>query len=158
MKKLVVLVALIVVSFESAIACSIIITPLRKEFRRANTVFTGKVTQVNAVSLTEIEKSKLVPKNWRSWDIFSKVTVEVHKRWKGSLSGTNEFLAVAFFSCGCETMPLQYDLGKEYLVFAEKANFITICDSRVTQMNNTKTELTKLDSFGFRLWARIYPF
>jgi hypothetical protein len=157
MKKFLVLLVLFIISFESLIACTVEITPLRKEFRQANSVFTGKILEVEDIDLTEMEIQKLIPREWRDLNVFSKVTVEIKDKWKGNASGTKEFWSVAFGTCSCDP-PKQFEIGKEYLIFAERSNFIAFCDSKPITINWAKSEIKQLDSFGFRLWARIYPF
>ena len=150
MKKFIVLSALIVFSFETVNACTVYVRPARKEFRRANSVFVGKILEVEDIDLTEIEKKKLIPKDWQHWKVFSKVTVEIQQKWKGNASGTKEFWSVAFGNCRCEP-PKQFEIGKEYLIFAESSKFVAFCDSKPTTYDWTKTEMKRLDSFGFRL-------
>ena len=157
MKKFLVLLVLLIVSFESLIACTVEITPLRKEFRQANSVFVGKIIEIEDVALTEIEIQKLIPKEWRDLKVFSKITVEVKDKWKGNALGTKKIWSVTFGSCRCDK-PKQFEIGKEYLIFAKRDNFIAFCDSKPTTLDWAKDEMKQLDNAGFRLWARIYPF
>lgn len=147
-------------SLQTAIACTVYIQPFRKEFRQADSVFAGRIVKVEEINLTEIEKQKLVPKDWDGWNVFSKVTVEVNQKWKGnSRKGTKEFFAVAFFDCGCPDSKIdEFVVGQEYLIASPKNTFISICDSKNTNSDRAKAEIKQLDRFGFRLWARIYPF
>ena len=138
-------------------ACTVEVLSLRKEFRKANAVFIGKIIDVNDVPISETEKQKVIPQDWRNETLFTKITVEIQQKWKGKASGTKEFWSVPVGSCRCNP-PKQYELGKEYLMFSEKKNFIAFCNSFEIKDNSTKADLKQLDSFGFRFWARIYPF
>lgn len=163
MNKLVEAVLLIVVSFESLLACSVVEIPLRKQFRNANAVFVGKVVNfVDSYKPNEIEK-RSIPSDWRDgyWkdkDIYSKVKIEITKKWKGAVEEQKEFIAIGYFICVCSQKQSSFKVGEEYLFFSESEKFVAICDSHETKFDSTKSEIKNLDSFGFRLWARIYPF
>lgn len=140
------------------IACTISEVPLRKQFRKSNAVFVGKVLKIEEYNPTKEEKRKFISENWQSWTMFSKVTFEVRDKWKGNVPKTKEFLAAAFYTCGCDQNVSEYEIGKEYLIYAPENNFVTICDSKLTLNEWVKKEMKRLDSFSFRLWARIYLF
>jgi len=145
--------------FQTVDACTIVVPPFRKEFRRAESVFTGKVINiVDAYSPSEKEAASF-PEGWESWKYFSKVTFEVKNKWKGDASGTREFIAVAFYSCGCAGQKIDsFQAGAEYLVFAREKNFVWICDSYKIEDEWAKDRIKRLGSFWFRAWARVYPF
>lgn len=142
---------------QSVNACTVEVLSLRKEFRKANAVFIGKIIDVNDVPISEAEKQKVIPQDWRNETLFSKVMVEIKQKWKGNLKKTQEFWGVVFGSCRCR-QPDNYKLGKEYLIFAQTNNFIAFCDSNEISYDSTKDDIKRLDNFGFRLWSRIYPF
>lgn len=66
-------------------ACDISALPFRKQFRNANSIFVGKVTKVIEYKPTEKELLS-VPENWQDWKVWSKVTFEVERKLKGSIS------------------------------------------------------------------------
>lgn len=142
--------------YQSANACSVIETPLRKQFRRADVVFIGKVSNIIQYKPSEKERL-LMPEEWRSWNDFSKVTFEIKKKWKGKVSKTQAFISFADV-CACSQTVSEFEKGKGYLVFSEEKSFVTICDSNESESETTKREIKRLNNFGFRLWARIYPF
>lgn len=147
----------VMIWFQTADACSISFTPLRKEFRAAKSVFLGKVVKIEDYVPSETEKAS-IPESWRDWKLFSKVKFEVKNKWKGNLSETREFIAVSYYDCGCPGDADQFKEGEEFFVFASGKHFITVCDAWRTRFENPKQLTKKLDSFGFRTWARIYPF
>lgn len=143
---------------QTSLACSIEITPLRKRFRRAESVFVGKVISIAEYNPSEKEKL-LIPEYTRDWKYFSKVTFEINEKWKGDVSKKQDFIAIAYFPCGCPGDDIdQFKEGEEFLVFTEDNNFVSICGSEETASGYTKKKIKRLDSFWFRKWARIYPF
>jgi hypothetical protein len=144
-------------SLQSANACSISSQPLRKQFREADAVFTGKVSKI--IEYTPSEKEiLLVPENWREWKVWSKVTFEVTKKYKGNISKTQEFISVAWYICGCSTTASEFKEGQDYLIFSQGKSFVGICNSEEIASDTAKKEIEQIDNFGFRLWSRIYPF
>lgn len=154
--------------FQTVSACSLYIPPLRKDFRAAKTVFLGKVLNIENDYIPTEEEKKSMPSHWKSSDgklqdpysgnLYSKVTFEIKNKWKGDLSGQQAFAALAFWGCGCPGDWDQFKVGEEYVVFASGKKFITVCNAWRTRLSNKAATIKKLDDFGFRLWARIYPF
>jgi hypothetical protein len=138
-------------------ACTIEIYSLKKRFRQANTVFIGKVTKIVDYQPSAKELS-LMPKEFRDWKGFSKVTFEVSKTWKGSASSNQEFIGVSAYICGCDIAPRVLKEGEEFLVFSPKKNFVSVCDVGETKKDYVKDEIKSLNKFSFRFWASIYPF
>ncbi len=161
---LILFVFLLTLTFQPLNACSINISPLRKEFRAANAVFVGKVLKIEDYYTPTEREKKEIPDDWTSGSmkdlkIFSKVTFAVQNKWKGNLSGKKEYVAVAYWSCGCPGVELdRFNVDVEYLIFASRKNFITVCDSFREKIEDKAKLIKKLDSFWFRTWARIYPF
>lgn len=138
--------------------CSLNISPLRKDFRAAKSVFLGKVTSISDYSLSENDKS-FIPESWQNHKYFSKVRFEIKNKWKGDVSQNQEFIAVAYWWCGCPGgKPDEFKVGEEFIVFATGKKFITVCDTFRDKLDGKPALIKKLDSFGFRAWARIYPF
>jgi hypothetical protein len=154
----VIIVLTLAVCFQSVNACTIEITPLRKEFKQAKSVFVGKVISVVEHSPSEKE-THLVPKYLRNWKHFSKVTFEIMEKWKGNVSGRKEYLAVAYFMCGCPGPKLdEFKEGQKYLVFAETKNFVHICSAGNLSEDHVAKNAKRLNRFWFRVWANLYPF
>jgi hypothetical protein len=150
---------LLIIGFfsNSVNSCSISETPLRKQFRRAESVFIGKVIKVVEFTATEKEINS-VPENWRDWKVWSKVTFEVEKKWKGNISKTQEFISIAYFICACSTTVTEFKEGKEYLVFSERQSFVFVCESDENEGEYAKKKIKHINNFGFRFWSKIYPF
>lgn len=138
-------------------ACTIEISPLRKDFRRANSVFTGKLLSIDALKPNTSDEEK-IPDSWSDWKEFSKVKFQVERKWKGSFARELEFVAAAYYTCACDTRMSQFAVGKSYLVFAETRDFVSICSAEEIGRTTTTNTMKRLDSFWFRTWARIYPF
>ena len=152
----------LIICFQTVGACSQISTPLRKEFKEAKAVFVGKVIKISQYYTPDEQEKKTIPRFWKEgyWkdkEVFSKVTFEITKKWKGGAAERREFVGVAYFSCGCSKF-IRLKEGTEYLVFATGQNFVTVCDSKDTESEFTKEKMKRLDRFWFRAWAEIYPF
>jgi hypothetical protein len=149
---------------QTAAACTIIIPPLRKEFRKAKAVFVGKITDVSFNYLPTEKEKRDIPEYWTegAWkdkNIFSKVTVEINNEWKGGGAGKRVFVAVAQDFCACAATKMsEFKAGEEYLFFAAGKNFVAVCDSDKTDSQWTIDKMQRLDDFWFRVWAGIYPF
>ena len=145
--------------FQDTNACTIIVPPLRKQFRDSKGVFVGKVIKLtNSTYVPNESEKRDIPKVW--WDEaeeFSKITFEITKGWKGNFAKQQDFFSINIFSCPCAEIR-KFEEGKEYLVYAAGKNFVTICDSKEIIFAGTKDEIKHLDNFWFRTWARIYPF
>jgi hypothetical protein len=148
---------IIQISIKSSNACSISELPLRKQFRIANSVFVGRVSKVIEYKPTDKELLS-VPENWRDWTVWSKVTFEVEKKWKGNFSKQQEFIAVAYYICGCSATMSQFKEGEKYLSFSQGKNFVSICDSEESETETAEKKLKRIDNFGFRFWSVVYPF
>jgi ribosomal protein S1 len=85
------------------------------------------------------------------------VTSEITKKWKGEVLKRQEFVAAAYFTCGCTPLA-QLKEETEYLVFAAGKNFVTVCDSKETKYETTQKEIKRVDRLRFRAWAEIYRF
>jgi len=132
------LTAILFLIFVQAVeACSILVEPLRKQFRRADAVFVGKVSKVIEYAPTEKEILG-VPENWRDWKIWSKVDFEVEKKWKGNLAKTQQFISVAYYICGCSSTMSQLKEGEKYLVFSEGKNFVSVCNTEENESDTAK--------------------
>lgn len=170
MKKLFLLFVLIAISFESVLACTIEITPLRKNFRQAKEVYVGEIISVQKKSDSEI------PKDFGSYGANYKEIYQIHlkiiKSWK-SVNKNKQAILYSTDFCGCPYRKYSFKVGDKMLAFTYKYQEFDICnlysahlESRFVEENNISTSyleeaqktIKKLDSFGFRLWARIYPF
>ncbi len=135
------------------LACSISIPPLRRDFRKAESVFVGKVLSVQSTALTKAEEKRF--SYLKDWESFSRIKFQVIKQWKGAAGNEREYVGIAFDLCGCPDWPMdQFVEGREYLVFAREKNTLTVCESESVTTEKTR----RLDSFWFRTWARVYPF
>ena len=141
-------------------ACSIIEIPLRKEFRRAKTIFTGRVVNIADFSPSEDEKI-LIPTYWQNsnYPPFSKITFEITHNWKHKTESKEVFISVSEEFCGCYLTDLRkFKEGKEYLIISSKKRFISVCESEEQTNDLTKKKIHHFDSFWFRTWTKVYPF
>jgi hypothetical protein len=153
------LVSALIFCFQTVNACTIAVPSIKKEFRKAESIFIGKVVKVTDEHSPSEKEAASIPENWEHWKWFSNVTFEIKNKWKGNVSGTREFVAVAIYDCGCPGGEIDaFKAGKEFLVFADGKNFVSICDSYKPDDEWAKIRFKKLDSFWFRAWAQIYPF
>jgi hypothetical protein len=134
--------------------CSCIILSLDKRFREANAVFIGKIPEDG-----EPDNNSLIQGSKDG------VVLEVVKSWKGI---NRKYVSVGFNFPeklgGCPSL-YKFDEGKEYLVFAYGKDLkveVECSDTRELITNKEswgyeaqQKETKKLDSFWFRLWARI---
>lgn len=148
-----------VFSFQNAFACSIEIPPLRKQFRKAKTVFVGSVESV-AKYTPSTQELLSVPEGWKDWKDFSRIKFKVINAWKGASKKQElEYIAVAHYFCGCPGRPLdEFKPGREYLIVARERKFVPVCESKDAEKDWVKNEIKSLDGFWFRAWATVYPF
>jgi hypothetical protein len=139
-------------------ACSIEIPPLRKDYRRAESVFVAKVIKVEETTLDPSVVNNF-PAGWRDWKLFSRISFQIERQWKGPSGTQKEYVGVAFYGCGCPGGPFdQFVAGNEYLVFGGSKNFLTVCESEKTGSEYISDKMKRLDKFWFRTWVEIYPF
>jgi hypothetical protein len=101
----------------------------------------------------------VIPEHWQDSKYFSKVRFEIKNKWKGDVSENQEFLAVAYWDCGCPGDTIdQFKEGEEFLIFASGKKFVTVCDAWRTKIETKEQLVKKLNEFRFRAWSRIYPF
>ena len=142
-------------------ACSIIEIPLRKEFRRAKTIFTGRVINIADFSPSEDERS-LIPTYWQDSNNppqFSKITFEITHSWKNRLNSREEFIGLSERLCGCYGEDFRkFEYKKDYFVISSERKFIDLCYSE--EMNNElpQKKIKRFNSFWFRTWTKVYPF
>ncbi|MFT3744859.1 MAG: hypothetical protein QM785_11285 [Pyrinomonadaceae bacterium] len=138
--------------------CTVEIESLRKQFRRANAVFMGKIIELDNGALTSKELTR-IPDDWRDTpQLISKVSFSIEKTWKGSSRKQAEYVGVPVFDCGCPGGKIDELVdGKEYLIFANEKNFITVCESAPADREHTRSQVKQLNSFWFRFFARIVP-
>jgi hypothetical protein len=129
------------------LACSVTISPLRKDFRWADTIFVGEVTDI-------LDKPDGIYGTER-YPVFGIVKFRVEKSWKGS---NEDELTIPSDVAGGRYCPDDFDSfkkGEKYLVFA-KRNYVPFGMS--TKLQFAEDKLRRLDSFWFRTWARVYPY
>jgi hypothetical protein len=153
--KLLVLLALSVVVLHDVYACSAIVVPLRKQFRRADSVFLAKVSRVEKHIPSAKERSQ-IPQFWKDFPETFKVHFDIQRTWKGSSEAERTYLT-DWDMCACASRPTQFVVGEEYLVFAGHG-FVSVCDAGRSDSDFTKNDMKQLSSFWFRTWATIYPF
>lgn len=132
--------------FEIDNACSISSPPLRKQFRQSANVFMGEVLDITETPKDYKDKKKRF--------IGGIVKFKIEKSWKGTKE-TEISLLSDIINTGCGEKPQYFTKGEKYLVFTEK-DYVYFYESSKLAYSNDK--IKKLDDFGFRLWARIYPF
>jgi hypothetical protein len=125
-------------------ACSCANPSVREKFRNADAVFVGYLLSIKDSNVEEFPHS---------------IKFRVEKHWKG-VAGNNVTVLFAFDNPGwCGDLPLTK--GEQYLIYAyhQKEGLVTYIDcgpNRIAQ--NVPDEMRKLNGFGFRLFARLYPF
>lgn len=150
--------------FQTINACSLVIPPLRKEFRKSKAVFIGKVLKVEETYSPTAKAEKNIPFFWREMAlkyrfIYSKVTFEIKNKWKDNLPKTVDFVTIAAFDCNCPGGGIDFfEIGEEFLVMASGKRFAFICDSKKTSTEWAKSDIKRLNSFWFRAWTNLYPF
>ncbi len=132
--------------WQSANACTIVIPPLRKEFRHSANVFVGEVIDISVVPKDfKDKKDRLVG---------GTVKFRIEKSWKGGKKSEISLLSdIVDTACGGQLS--YFRTGEKYLVFAEKdyVNFY-----KASKLENSNDKIKRLNDFGFRFWASIYPF
>ena len=134
-------------------ACTCVITPLSKRFKKAEAVFIGKIAEDVPENDSEIQNAKNgLP------------VLEVIKSWKGI---RKDYVAVDFaeFPNSSGTCPVLYyfEEDQEYLIFAYGKDLkveVQCSDTRPlrARYNETTEEISKLNSLWFRSWAKLNPF
>lgn len=128
-------------------ACDIKAVPLRKEFRNSKNVFVAEV-----LDISDAPKSF---KNPKDREVNGVIKFKIEKRWKGAKQ--KEISLLTNVGCGFCYEFKYFEKGKKYLVFTEE-NYISFCSAGETKDDYVKIKMNRLDNFGFRVWARIYPF
>lgn len=149
---------LLIFAFQGTLACSIELQPLRKQFRKAKSVFAGRVESIESYTPSEQERDKLLPDdvNWYYKGPFAKVRFTLLKTWKNSAVGEREFIAITSDSCQCRQT--HFVSGQEYVVFANERSFLHICEATELNSEFGRAEVHWLNRFWTRTWATIYPF
>jgi|GEM_PF-7031049 len=157
-RDLVLLAFVVLFGWTSTYACSVEIESLRKHFRHADTVFVGRVTSVRETTLSEQEQAQ-VPDSWSDWKLYDQMDFQVMRQWKGARVKTKTYFGVGIYDCGCPGGPIdKFEVGNEYLIFAEHKRFLTVCESERIGSDFVKNEMKRLDGLGLRLWASVWPF
>ena len=134
------------------LSCTCVNSSLSKRFKESEAVFIGKIAENTPENDSEIQNMKEgLP------------VLEVIKSWKGV---KKKYIAVDFdfsnYSGSCSAL-LRFEEDKEYLVFAYSKDLkveVECSDTRPlkAESNYTTREISKLNNFWFRFWARIKPF
>jgi hypothetical protein len=107
------------------------------------------------------ELSKQIREKHPDYKFLTKVTFNVERSWKGDRK--KQVYLYSTMICDCPTRYDYFSIGKKYLVFSDKNTYFDPCDVYNAKVDSTndasvKNEIRRLDSFQFRIWARIYPF
>jgi hypothetical protein len=143
------LLALLTCSAPIAFSCSCADPSQREKFREANTVLLGEVT--------EIRESKETDKNFSTYPFL--VRFKVERQWKGAKK--QEFVALADYDNPGMCGDLDLKVGERFLIYAyrEKGRLLIVTDCGPNRRAEyAEEEIEKLDSFWFRMFARLYPF
>jgi hypothetical protein len=136
---------------QTANACSITVPPLRKEFRDSTDVFIGEVVEISDAPQNYKDKKERF--------IGGIVKFKIEKRWKGVKASEVSLLSdIIDTTCGGGVGGNLIDYfrkGEKYLIFAEK-DYVHFYKS--SKLEDSESEIRRLNDFGFRLWTRIYPF
>jgi hypothetical protein len=157
--RLFVAVVTLLLSSPPIFGCSIVVHPMRKDFRKAANLFQGKVLSVEEIG----NKQKSTPLK-TDFVISHKVTFQVVRSWKGRKSGQIDVYLDDY--CLCPSRKFEFRSGKEFLVHVDKNGYADTCNLYFYDFsirNGERSEYldhltSQLDSFWFRTWARIYPF
>jgi hypothetical protein len=142
--------SLVFFSFTAALACSCVLNPLSKRFKKAEAVFIGKYAEEIPEDNNEIQNAK-----------DGLPVLEVVKAWKGV---KKEYIAIDFAefpkSVGNCLPFYRFEEDKEYLVFAygKDLKVETVCsDTRplTAGYDYTTEEISRLNNFWFRFRARL---
>ncbi|HMO81506.1 MAG TPA: hypothetical protein PKD24_12020 [Pyrinomonadaceae bacterium] len=143
-------------------SCSFYDPPLRTKFRHAKQVLVGTVLKVSPANIDKATRARLSHDKTFSLydrlDALASVEFKITKRWKGSKDEVVVFVAPRSELCICSSRLSEFDVGKEYLIFAFHRDFVSYCDTLPPDAGYTTETMKRLDSFWFRTWARVFPF
>jgi hypothetical protein len=151
------LVAYLCLSCGRVHGCTVEVVGLRDEFRRSKNVFIGEVLAVEGV-----RKDKLPTRLAEDWNQLDKITLRIKKSWKGKGVGTISIFSDV--SCTCPMRFLTFEVGKEFVILADRDGFASACSFRNINTSDDRfnellgNDLRRLNNFWFRAWASIYPF
>lgn len=110
--KAILILAILILSSASALACSCLITTVQEQIGRSPAIFAGTVVSYDTIGFV------------RSTADPARVVFNVSKVWKGEVHEYTEVqTAVSGASCGYE-----FEEGEEYLVYASEGDPITGAD------------------------------
>jgi hypothetical protein len=117
----------------------------RDAFRRARAVFVGTITAITP-NPDHTGETRIYP---------AKVSFSVEKRWKGPLAGAIVvYPDQGFLSCWNR----KFNVGDRYLVYAfERKLLVTTNCGRTMPPGRSAADLKNLNSFWWRLDARVFP-
>jgi hypothetical protein len=132
-----------------AFPCTCIIKKHRTDFRQAKAVFVGRVI--------EIDRNRMIPERLSGGVIYS-ARIRIEKAWKGSRKSEVAVFTWRDFGCG----GFDFQPSEKYLVYVfdnELIAYTTCSRTRHYERSSDETdkELKQLDSFWFRLFARVNP-
>ena len=145
---LVMLVGLLMMAASPAEACSCADPSQREKFRKADIVFLGEVLQHGYVDP--------VPQDGEFLEL---ANFAVKRQWKGERKQQIRLLLTFDAPGMCNDLKLT--VGRQYLMYAyrEKEGWVSYTDCGPNLWASEATEEMKnLDSFWFRLWARVWRF
>jgi hypothetical protein len=129
-------------------ACSCAEPGQREKFRKADVIFLGEIIGSRFVNATDKDSM-----------LGATATFSVKHQWKGSNQKQIHLLLTFDLPGMCGDMPLTP--GLQYLVYAnhEKEGLVsdTDCGPNIPAANASK-DINNLNSFWFRLSARLWPF
>jgi len=134
----------------TAFPCTCNIQKHRADFRKAKSVFVGRVI--------DVDRKRTIPERLSGGVVYS-AKFEIEKAWKGSSKSEVAVFVWRDFGCG----GFDFQLSEKYLVYVFDNEWVayTACSrSRpyIRSSVETDKELKQLDSFWFRLCARLNPF
>lgn len=129
--------------------CTCIIPKHRTDFRKAKAVFVGRVI--------DIDKKRTIPERLSGGVIYS-AKFEIEKAWKGF--SKSEIAVFVWYDFGCGGF--DFKPSEKYLVYVfdnELVAYTSCSRSRLYKASSVEIdkELKQLDSFWFRLFARVNP-
>ena len=147
--KVILFLFLLIFSYQITYSCTCEAPSQRKNFRKSEAVFVGKVLEIKESNNNRVADSIGMNKVYD-------ITFEVEKSWKDKTS--KQITVVSdngYLVCG----GFPFAVGKQYLVYAKGKDLIVISDcDRTVPIDAGEKDIKNLNSFWFRFFSRIIPF
>lgn len=143
-------VGLLVASSQAVYPCTCIAAGQRRSFRQAEAVFVGRVIEVR--DFNGEQPSKV------GWPAALEVKLKVEKSWKRAKQPEITLLSQNYTGwCG----GFNFVVGEQYLLYSYSEGNWLMADSICTRsvpLAHASDQIKNLNSFWYRLFARVFPF